>query len=67
MIKFGKKCDVCGIEHNDYSVEDIAYCVSCESDLCDKCANMLVIHRIISDWDVDSQRERSCERERSCI
>lgn len=40
-VRFGAKCDNCGVVHNNYSVEDIAYCNDCEKDLCDICAEKL--------------------------
>ena len=59
IVKFGKQCDACGVLHNDYSVGDIAYCDDCEQDLCDACAEPE--HVVVKEWDVDTERTRSCE------
>lgn len=37
MIRFGAKCDRCGVEHNNYSIEDVYSCNDCGLDLCAIC------------------------------
>lgn len=61
-VRFGAKCDRCGAEHNNYSVEDIANCENCGLDLCDVCAAD-TNHVVVRDWDVDQSRLRSCDLE----
>lgn len=61
-IRFGARCDLCGVSHSNYSVEDIAWCEGCGRDLCDLCGEKTG-HRILREWDVDQTRQRECREE----
>jgi hypothetical protein len=58
-VRFGKTCDRCEVIHDNYDVADIADCEDCGLDLCDKCGEETG-HVVISDWDLDTYRLRSC-------
>ena len=60
IVMFGKRCDRCGTVHDNYDVADIAGCQDCERDLCDRCGGETG-HVVVSEWDADQQRLRSCE------